>query len=256
MKTKSVTIRAAWIGGAFLIIATIIGGTFQLFHQGEGDSEVIENQINESESSQIQINKENQVKGDMIQGAKVIDSDRIDGDKVETKKIETKVEETLEAPNALIVTKNQSGGQNTVNNVTQLTSQSYQQLSNSVISKLVSNLQYLEDEYPNPPKIIIEIESGNSLRHKVANDLERILVANNLGYYPKGNTFMGRFPEFPISVFTSSKNLEYTQDFIKTIEPYLTSQYFIDTSFSGNQRIKFYINGIPTFNQNGQVRIE
>lgn len=137
-----------------------------------------------------------------------------------------------------------------------MSSQSYQPISDEISKELATNLTDLQSKYQHCPQIIIEVESGNSIRDKVAKDLEKVLVPKKLGYYPKGNTYIGRFPDYPISVFSSSENLQYTQDFIRSISPYLKSQYFIDTSFSSNQQITFYINGTPTFNQEGQVKVE
>ncbi|MFA5031699.1 MAG: hypothetical protein WC614_01650 [bacterium] len=180
-----------------------------------------------------------------------VDSKKVDAKKdyVQGNKIET----TINAPKALIVTQNQTGNNNIIN---QISSQDYKQLTESQREQVIENLKQLIREFSQPPKIFIEIESGNSMRNKVAYDLETLLKSFNLGQYAQGNTYIGRFPDHPITIICNSQNKEFVDKFIKAIEPYIKCQYYIDsnTIFS-TDIIKFYINGTPSFEMDGRVQI-
>lgn len=201
MKQKSKTNQVAWIGGITVIIAAILTGLFGLFHKNGGSEKIQNVNITGRDSSSISVtNNQNAIKGDYINGNKVIiNRDTLQGNK----------NVKITAPKALIVTNNQSGGNNSVN-INQITSQTYQKISKEISDQLNKNLNIIKIKYPNNPKVIIEIESGNSMRDRIARDLESFFASRNLGYYPKGNTSIGRFPDHPISIFTSSKNLNFS----------------------------------------------
>jgi hypothetical protein len=247
MKRTSITIKAAWITGIMVIIAALITGLFTVSHKNEEPSQNQNVNITGKDSSKISYtNNQNEIKGDYINGNKVVIKNG-------TQKVEPNSK--VVAPKALIVTNNQSGGNNTVN-INQMTSQSYQPISKEINDQVNKNLTNLKIKYPNAPIIHIEIESGNSMRNKVARDLEIYFVTMNLGFYPKGNTSIGRFPDSPISIFTSKSNLMFTQDLINAIKPFIDCKYIIDTAFGSSDFIRFYINGTPTFSDNGSVKIE
>lgn len=177
-----------------------------------------------------------QIKGDYIKGDKKINKS-----------------EVINAPNALIVTNRQSGGQNTVNYYQNEFKSPNEDIDNSIYS----NIRELIKQYPNPPLIVIEIESGNSQRNKVAIQLEKYLTQNNLGQYPKGNTFMGRFPDYPVTLFFNAENKQFVEALIKAIKPYLKTEYHLEeTSNFPNNQIRIYINGQPLFETSGKVTIE
>ena len=245
-KRKSKSIKAAWISAGAVIIAAIIYGIFSLWDTSES-KRVINNEIVATDSSNVKVtNNQNKVHGDFISAEKV------EIKKVDDSKTDNSV---IEAPNALIVTKDQSGGNNTVN-INQVSFQSYQKPTQELIYSMSQNLDNLKSKYTNAPKVKIEIESGNSIRHKVALDLEQFLIAKNMGYYPKRNTSTGRFPDFPISIFSSSANLNFAVDFINSLEPYIDSYFYIDTTSRSNEIVTMYINGTPSFKNNGSVKIE
>jgi hypothetical protein len=114
------------------------------------------------------------------------------------------------------------------------------------------NLNLVIKKHNQSPKISIEVESGNSLRHKIALDFESILQKNNLGFYGKGNTFLGRFPDYPITVFC--KNTEFCKDIVNSIKPYIKGEFHFDyfNDYEDNY-IKFYFNGTPYFEANGSI---
>ena len=105
-------------------------------------------------------------------------------------------------------------------------------------------------------QIFVEIEAGNSLRDKVANDLGEILAECSLRHYPKGNTFIGRFPDHPITILCSQPNVPFVRELITSIAPLITGQVEILNDLKSNEIIKIYINGSPTFTAKGEVRIE
>ena len=124
---------------------------------------------------------------------------------------------------------------------------------NLLISK---NLSHLIELYANRiPKIYIEIESGNSKRTKVASDLVRLL--SPVGAQFSQGTFLGRHPDDPITVLGNSSNIPFFKDLQKNISPYIDSfwRYPIIETFN-DDILKIYINGEPSFNESGQVKIE
>ncbi len=246
-KGKPITIRAAWIGAIAIVLAAIATGFFTFFSKEPNEENSIKSDIKAYDSSKINVTyNQNEIKGDFVNGDKKV---------VNNKPINGKENIKINAPEALIVTHKQTGGTNTVN-INQITSQSYQEISPELKELLNRNLNSLKVMYRNNPKVIIEIEGGNSMRDKIARELESFLIPRNLGYYPKGNTFMGRFPEYPVTLLSSKKNLKFTIDFLNSIKPYFESKNFVDTGFQNNDFVKIYINGIPTFNRNGTVKIE
>jgi len=136
-------------------------------------------------------------------------------------------------------------------------SNAYKKPSNKLTRTIFENLKGLKQKYPSPPVIIIQVESGNSQRRKVALQLERFLSEYWLGGYPSGNTSIGRFPEHPISIIYNSKNDLYVKDFLVAICPYMPKEYYLesDDNYSSN-RIILYLNGVPLFSNNGSVIFE
>lgn len=183
---------------------------------------------------------------------KTVTNYQIQGDFIKGGKKETN-SEVINAPNALIVTSRQSGGQNTVNYY----QNEFKAPDLDINKSIDSNLKELVLLFPNHPLISIEIESGNSQRNKVAIQLETYFKNNNLGQFPKGNTNMGRFPDYPVSLFYNPDNKSYVDALVKSIKPYLKTEYHLEemSGFPLNY-IRFYINGQPQFETSGKVTIE
>lgn len=175
------------------------------------------------------------------------------GDLVQGDKVSKTKKEEINAPSALIVTKNQSGGENTVN----FYQNEYKPLNKNIEEEISDRLDKLALKYPNAPTTMIEIESGNSQRNKIAIELEELLTKNNLGVYPKGNTFMGRFPDYPVSVFINPANRNYTKELLSSLELFISGEFKIieDNAFPNNI-IKIYINGQPLFDTSGKTKIQ
>ena len=177
----------------------------------------------------------------------------IAGDLVKGDKVSKTKQEEIYAPSALIVTKDQSGGQNIVN----FSQNEYKAINKDLKEEIKEKLDKLILKYPNPPKIVIEIESGNSQRNKVALEIEELFAKNNLGIYPKGNTFIGRFPEFPISVFINPANKNFANELIDALKSYILGEFkIIEDNATQTNFIRVYINGEPLFDSTGKVRIQ
>ncbi|MFV8335809.1 hypothetical protein ACNQF7_06930 [Flavobacterium sp. RSP29] len=184
--------------------------------------------------------------------SKTINTFQIKGDYIKGDKKETK-SEIINAPSALIVTNRQSGGQNTVNYY----QNEFKVPNVDIDNSIYSNIQDLITQYPNHPSTVIEIESGNSQRNKVAIQLETYLKEQHLGQYPKGNTYMGRFPDYPVTLFFNPENKQYVEALIKSIKPYLKTEYHLEETPSfPNNHIRLYINGQPLFETSGKVTIK
>jgi hypothetical protein len=154
----------------------------------------------------------------------------------------------------VVISQHQSGGitAHTVN----ITSDKYQEFNNEAKIKLIEDLKLLLNKYTTHPSFIINIESGNSMRNKVALEFESILTPLNAGIYPKGNTFTGTLPDHPVTIILNPINKQYTDEFLKCIRPFMISEYHFEykESFDVNY-VKFFINGQSTFDNNGQVTI-
>jgi hypothetical protein len=224
------------IGVALFSILAILCG-YGAYHFGEKKENAKNPEISIRKDSAVKAETTYHIKGDLIQGDKV----------TKTKK------EEINAPSALIVTKNQSGGTNTINYF----QNEYKSLDHQIIEKIDQELSKLTLEYPNSPRTIIEIESGNSQRNKIALALEELLSKKNLGVYLKGNTSIGRFPDYPISIFINPSNKKYTEDLLNSIELFITGEFKIieDERFPIDV-IKIYINGQPLFDTNGKVKVQ
>jgi hypothetical protein len=205
--------------------------------------------IKELEKTQSTVKNEKNISQDTLDKREtttyIVSGDVVHGNK-------TTKHEDINAPNALIVTKNQSGGQNTVNYY----KNEYEPLDTEV-EKEIDNKLSLFANNKDYPKIIIEIEANNSQRNKVAKVLERLLTKYNLGFYPEGNTYIGRFPDNPVSVFVNSKNMDFANKLINILQLYIKEGFKIipDDNFPVDF-IKIYINGQPLFDKNGTLKIE
>lgn len=224
------------LGIAFFSILAIISG-YGAYHFGEKKDALKAKTQNEttSKDSASQPQTTYHITGDLVQG-----------DKVDKR-------QEINAPSALIVTKNQSGGNNTVNYF----QNEYKEIDEDIKQTISKKLNALSIKFPKAPKAIIEIESGNTQRHNVALELESLLAKNNLGFYPKGNTYMNRFPDHPISVFINPSNKIYTQSLIGSLDVFISGEFEIieDENFSSDF-IKIYLNGQPLFEPNGKVKFQ
>lgn len=154
----------------------------------------------------------------------------------------------------VVISQNQKGGitAHTVN----ITSEKYQELDSKVKSEVIENLKKLMEDYSAHPRVLINIESGDNIRHSVALEFENILTPFDAVSYFKGNTFMGTMPDYPVTIVLNPINKKYADELLKAISPFITSDYHFDyrENFDADY-IKFFINGKPTFDNNGRVSI-
>lgn len=142
-------------------------------------------------------------------------------------------------------------------NVDQRTSASYVRGDASLRSMVLDNLEDLLSRHGGPTvQVVIEVEAGNSLRDKVASDMGEILSERGLGHYAKGNTWIGRFPDHPITVICSQLNVSFAKELVSSIKPLIEGEVGFLTDLQSDEIIKMYINGTPTFSAKGEVRIE
>ncbi len=163
--------------------------------------------------------------------------------------------------NSTIYTENQSGGSNTVNVTNVRTSASYTEPSPDILNKLQSQLQEIKNKHkiPNVTWIAINIEAGSSLRFKVANDLESILSSKgkNWARFGRTNTMMGRFPEYPVSIFYTPELEPVVSELKLALEVYIIDGIILRPAAGyQNGTIEIYINGTPVFDLDGRVKIE
>ena len=106
-------------------------------------------------------------------------------------------------------------------------------------------------------EVIIKVESGNSLRQKVAEDLGDILSSVGIGFFPRGNTCIGNAPDHPITIWCAKKQLSEVNAFVESIAPYIKEGIFVDASDSeATLPVQLYINGTPLFFPDGSVIIQ
>jgi hypothetical protein len=223
----------------FSILAILCGyGTYHYGQKKELVKETLQNSNNLSNQDTTSKNDTTYfVKGDIIHGNKTDNSKK----------------EEINAPSALIVTQNQSGGQNIVN----FSQYEWVPLENNLYNQTQQKLLKLSAKYPVHPVTIIEIESGNNQRNKVAEKLEQLLAFKELGSYPKGNTYMGRFPDAPISVIVNPANIQYTSELIDALKDYITGDYKIfENQEFPETHIRVYIYGTPLFDASGRVKVQ
>lgn len=244
-----VGIQAAWIGGACLILTAIITGILTNSKKGSGHSATQKNKEQKVDSGAINnYNAGRDVKIENNTYNNVIPKDSLNRKKESKQKIENKIN----APNALIATQNQSGGQNTVNYF----QNEYRPLDESISKEVSLNLETLINKYPNHPFIHVEIESGNNYRNKVALALNDFFSEKKLGSYDPTNTFIGRFPDYPISVFTSLDNKKFATELIDALKPFIQGEYkLVEIGTGLSNYLRIYLNGQPVFDNNGRVKI-
>ena len=159
--------------------------------------------------------------------------------------------------NASIYTENQSGGTNTVNITSSL---EYKVLSNDLRAQIVKELIFFKEKHRvgNYNWININIESGSSMRRKLATDLDFLLKfgSNDWALFHE-NIMIGTNPENPISVFFHPDTENIVKDLLKILSTYIKEGFVLRADNSHlNNTIDIFINGTPNFNENGQVRVE
>ena len=105
--------------------------------------------------------------------------------------------------------------------------------------------------------VSVDIETGSSLRDKVATTLGDALRSAELGYYATGNTFMGVLPEYPVTILCAPEEEETAIKFQKAIAVFLRGGTHVKAE-SGFPRdfIRVYLYGQPLFESDGSVTFQ
>lgn len=158
--------------------------------------------------------------------------------------------DSINAPNALIATSNQSGGQNIVN----YTSNEFKPLPSALKNKILFSLDSLLKKYPSHPYVAIDIRQGSYSRKLVALELDELFRMKYLGNL-KENVF--NFSDEPISIFIDHVNLQFAIDLMKSINSFISGEFKIienkdwDTTF-----MRIYLSGEPIFTKFGQAKFQ
>ena len=133
----------------------------------------------------------------------------------------------------------------------------YKSLDVKIFNEIQSKIENLTVLFPSYPSVIIEIESGNTIRTKIAKTLEKLFSIKNMGRFSINNTFLGRYPGQTMSILIHPSNKEFASSLLEITRLYISADINIimDDKFS-KKFIKIYINGEPIFDMNGKVRLQ
>lgn len=133
----------------------------------------------------------------------------------------------------------------------------YKALSPDVEAQLISSLKAFKASiHDNPIHVRVDVENGSSLRNKVAASLGNALSSLGLGgsSQGKGNTFIGVFPDHPVTILCADENQDIAIKFQQAIEIFLRSGVYIERSHHfPRDFIRVYMYGQPLFNSDGSV---
>ena len=127
----------------------------------------------------------------------------------------------------------------------------------TVRDELTAALVTLRAKYANQRiNVMVAPEAGSSQRKSIGKFIGEHLKATDLGYFPKGSTFMGNFTDAPLTVVCGPADVPIAKDVLSALSSYLSVKPLIqpDDRFS-NGNMELYIYGQPTFKQNGSVTI-
>jgi hypothetical protein len=108
-----------------------------------------------------------------------------------------------------------------------------------------------------PPVVTIEYEQGNDERFKVGAALGEMLSKQGIGGFDGMSTYIGRFPGYGMTLRCGTNGLVMASAFLSAISNYLTGQVSIVTirGWPAN-KVCLYLNGTPSFSENGSVIME
>ena len=134
----------------------------------------------------------------------------------------------------------------------------YRPISSEIEQNVEDKLANFRKKYVEMSPIVnIEYESGNNERFKVGATLGEMLIKQSLGHFDTTSTSIGRFPGYAITLHCGKNGSEMASDFLSAISPYLKGQVnvVILPQWPANQ-MRLYLNGTPSFSENGSVTIE
>jgi hypothetical protein len=136
--------------------------------------------------------------------------------------------------------------------------QQYRPISSEIESSVENKLANFHKKYVGMSPIVnVEYESGNNERFKVGATLGEMLTKQSLGHFDATSASIGRFPGYAITLHCGKNGSEMASDFLSAISPYLTGQVnvVILSQWPSNQ-MRLYLNGTPSFSENGSVTIK
>ena len=104
----------------------------------------------------------------------------------------------------------------------------------------------------------IGIETGSSIRYKIASKLEQLLKKNGIpSHFKSGTSYYGWNQRSPITIKYNPLNEQFSKDFGNLVKTYINSdiEYKSDETFE-SWKIFFFINGDAIFNKNGSMKIQ
>jgi hypothetical protein len=136
--------------------------------------------------------------------------------------------------------------------------QQYRPVSSEIRQSVEDKMANFRKKYAEtPPVVNVEYESGNNERFKVGATLGEMLIKQSLGRFDATSTSIGRFPGYAITLHCGKNGSEMASDFLSSISPYLKGDVniVIIPQWPANQ-MRLYLNGTPSFSENGSVIIE
>jgi hypothetical protein len=125
--------------------------------------------------------------------------------------------------------------------------------SPDVSASVKVQLQALKGRFPEDV-VVVEYEAGNHARRSVAEALGRLLESAKIGSCPSGNTFIGRFPDHPVTVFYAPEDEAFRVGLVQALGAYVKAQPVIHYETWANQHfVRIYLHGEPTFQPDGTV---
>jgi hypothetical protein len=134
----------------------------------------------------------------------------------------------------------------------------YRPISPELRRHVEQNLAAFREKYSGMvPVVRVEYESGNNERFKVGAILGEMLATQSLGSFASTSTSIGRFPGFPVTLHCGTNGSAMALDFLSAVSGYLTGQVNVVTlsQWPANQ-VRLYLNGTPSFAENGAVTIQ
>lgn len=165
---------------------------------------------------------------------------------IEQEMARTKQQTVANSPGSVIIQ---------ADNVNISSNNEFKAVSPALEAQLISSLEaFKAATVGNPIQVRVDIESGSSLRNKVATTLGNALSGIGLGSYPKGNTFMGVLTDHPVTILCANQDRDIAVKFQQAIEIFLRGGVYIKQE-QGFPRgfIRVYMYGQPLFKSDGSV---
>lgn len=132
----------------------------------------------------------------------------------------------------------------------------YKSLSKEYQIKLIGKLKEIYKKYKSlSPLIKINVQQGNNLRNRIANDLEKYLKESGFQTKIISGMFVFTSSTPDIALRCNSKDIEFVKELASAIGPFFINKQFAASKDNGLGRgnIEIIINGEPLFGSSGTV---